>query len=123
MSRRSDVLRLKDIVGAAETVASYLKGVSREEFLAGGLVQDAVLRQLIVTGEAAFKVSGAFQEAHPEIPWALIAGFRHRLVHDYFGLDLDTVWQVARVELPELAKGVAGLVGQLEGEAGSGESG
>ena len=116
MARRSDVLRLKDIAAAADTVASYLNGVSREEFLAGGMVQDAVLRQLIVAGEAAFKVSGAFQEAHPEIPWVLIAGFRHRLVHDYFGIDLDTVWQVAHWELPELAKGVVALLGRVESE-------
>lgn len=64
---RRDALRLQDILQAAGVISRYLEGVRREEFLAGGLVQDGTLRQLIVVGEAAFKVSRTLQDATPEI--------------------------------------------------------
>ncbi len=99
---RRDALRLQDIVEAADALAGYLQDLSQEQFLAGGLAQDAILRQLTVAGEAAFKVSPELRERHPEVPWMKIAGFRHRVVHDYFGLDLDAVWIIATREVPVL---------------------
>ena len=107
---RRDGLRLRDIVEAAGTVADYLAGVTQEQFFAPGLIQDAILRQLIVAGEAAYKTSPEFQQRHPEIPWQKIAGFRHRAVHDYFGIDLDAVWRIATVELPLLRSGVLSVI-------------
>ncbi|MFN0103166.1 MAG: DUF86 domain-containing protein [Bryobacteraceae bacterium] len=99
---RRDGLRLLDIVEAAETVAGYVAEIREEQFLSGGLARDAILRQLMVAGEAAFKISAALQDRHDEIPRRKIIGFRHRVVHDYFGIDLDAVWKIATVELPLL---------------------
>ena len=90
--------------------ADYLAGVTQEQFFAPGLIQDAILRQLIVAGEAAYKTSPEFQQWHPEIPWQKIAGFRHRAVHDYFGIDLDAVWRIATVELPLLRSQVLSVI-------------
>jgi uncharacterized protein with HEPN domain len=61
------------------------------------------MRQLTIVGEAAVALSLGFKEAHPEIPWTHIGGFRNRIVHDYFGFNPDTAWQVATVALAELA--------------------
>ena len=72
----------------------------------GGLAQDAILRQLTVVGEAAYKVSRGIRARHPEVLWAQIAGLRHRVVHDYFGIDLDAIWHFATVELPVLRYGL-----------------
>jgi len=55
-----------------------------------------------IIGEAATRVSREFTETHPEIPWAEITGMRHKVVHDYLGVDEDIVWQVATVDLPSL---------------------
>ncbi|MBK5291573.1 MAG: DUF86 domain-containing protein [Acidobacteriia bacterium] len=99
---RRDSLRLLDIVGAADAASGYAMQIDHEQFLAGGVGQDAILRQLTVAGEAACKLSPEFQLRHPQIPWHKIIGFRHRVVHDYFGLDLDAVWKIATVELPML---------------------
>ena len=101
---RRDAQRLLDIVEATAVVARYLQNLNKDHFLAGGLVQDAILRQLTVVGEAAYKISRNLKARHPEIPWHQIAGFRHRLVHDYFGIDLDAVWKIATTELPLLAE-------------------
>ena len=107
---RRDAQRLQDIVEAAEVLSGYLRGLRSEEFLAGGLAQDAILRQLTVVGEAAFKVSPELRERHAQIPWPKIIGFRHRLVHDYFGLDLDAVWMILTVEVPVLRDRVMAIL-------------
>ena len=99
---RRDAQRLLDFAAAAVAVAGYLQHISRDDFLAGNLAYDAILRQLTVAGEAAYKVSRGIRARHPEVPWGEIAGLRHRVVHDYFGLDLDAIWQFATVELPLL---------------------
>jgi len=58
---------------------------------------------LTIVGEASTKLSREFTSRHPEIPWQQIAGFRNRIVHDYFGFNLDTAGQIATVSLPKLA--------------------
>jgi len=103
---RRDRFRLQDIVEAADKIAEYLSGVDIEAFSGSDLLRDAVLRQMIIVGEAAFKISDEFRAVHPEIPWRQVAGFRHQLVHNYFGLDLDAVWKIARVDLPRLREQV-----------------
>lgn len=95
---RRDALRLQDIVEAADALGS------------GGLVQDAILRQLTVAGEAALKLSPELRERHTEVPWMKVAGFRHRVVHDYFGLDLDAVWIIATHEIPILRSQVIAIL-------------
>ena len=64
--------------------------------------QDAIIRNLQVMGEAAKKVSTQARDAHPEIPWKDIAGMRDRVVHDYFGVSLDIVWDVVVNHIPPL---------------------
>lgn len=102
LSMRRDAQRLLDIVAATAIVAGYLAEIERERFVSGGLAQDAILRQLMVAGEAAFRISAMMKDRHPEIPWVKIVGFRHRIVHDYFGIDMDAVWKIATEEMPLL---------------------
>ena len=70
---------------------------------------DAVVRNLGVIGEAARRLPQAFVDRHPEIPWRRIVGLRNRIVHDYFNVDLDLVWETIRGELPALESELAGL--------------
>jgi uncharacterized protein with HEPN domain len=100
---RRDAQRLSDIVRAAAQIAGYLATRSETEFVFDTLFQDAVLRQLTIVGEASVSLSPEFKAVHPEIPWPQIAGFRNRIVHDYFGFNLDTAWKVASAALPALA--------------------
>lgn len=66
------------------------------------MVQDAVLRNLQVLAESTQRLSEEFKSRHPEIEWYKIAGLRNILVHDYLGIDLETVWSVVAASLPEL---------------------
>ncbi len=81
----------------------------------GTLEQDrklvlALIKCVEIVGEAASKVSGEFQAAHPEIPWAMIVGMRNRLIHVYFDIDLDRVWDTVTDDLPALAAKLESLV-------------
>jgi uncharacterized protein with HEPN domain len=82
---------LRHVVDAIQRVERHLAGVSREEFFEGELVQDAVVRQLEIIGEAARNLPEDFRKQHPDVPWGQIVGMRNRLVHAYFQVGLAIV--------------------------------
>ena len=65
-------------------------------------MQDAVVRQLLIIGEAARHLSAGFKQQHASIPWRKITGMRDKLVHDYLGVDLPVVWHTVSIDLPDL---------------------
>ncbi len=84
--------------------------VGRDAFMAERMRQDAVIRKLEIIGEAVKQLSNATKERRHEIPWKQIAGMRHRLTHDYFGVDLALVWRVVERDLPALKAAVIALL-------------
>ena len=74
----------------------------KEEFMSSDLIQDAVIRNLEIVGEATKRVSQGTKEQHQEIPWRQMAGLRDVLIHDYMGISLKIVWNVVQNELPQL---------------------
>lgn len=103
MSRkRSDKDYLADIQEAIERVQQYTEGYSFERFVDDRKTQDAVVRNLEIIGEAAKAISSTLKERYPEIPWKSMAGLRDRLIHHYFGINYEIVWQVVTEELPKL---------------------
>jgi len=103
-------LYLHEIAQSIQSIERYLAGRPREEFLRDGQLQDSVIRRLEVIGEAARQVDDVFRQKHPEIPWRRMAGFRDVLVHGYFGVKLDRVWDVIEKDLPELEKNIQPLL-------------
>ena len=98
----ADFAYLCHLRDAAETIASYLKDVDESTFRTTQLIQDGVIRQLQIIGEATKKLSPGLRSEHPAVPWQDIAGMRDKLVHDYFGVDLDAVWLAASDDVPSL---------------------
>jgi uncharacterized protein with HEPN domain len=105
---RDERLYLIDMRNAVERILRYT-AAGREVFLADPMVQDAVIRNLEVMGEAARKVSADTRSAHPEVPWRKIAGTRDRVIHGYFTVDLEIVWEIVETELPPLRERLAAL--------------
>jgi len=99
---RDDAVYLGHIRDAISQIESYLKGVGEAEFLGTPLIQDGVIRQIQIIGEAAKRVSMDFRERTPSIPWADITGMRDKIVHDYMGVDLETVWETATRDVAAL---------------------
>src|SRR5262245_25521290 len=93
---------LLDMQLASREVLSFVEGVSWEQFAEDRVLQLAVLHALQTVGEAARQVSAKTQSGHPEIPWQLIIGMRHRLVHDYGRVNLRIVWTTIQRDVPAL---------------------
>ena len=93
---------LFDILQSAEVVAHYISGYSRDQFLQDTRTQDAVLRRLLVIGEAAARLTDETIAHFDRIPFRSIVGMRNRVVHDYGQIDLEIVWEAANSHLPKV---------------------
>jgi uncharacterized protein with HEPN domain len=113
---RSDRDRLADIVEAISRIGEKLPD-TKEEFLGSELYQVWALYHVQIIGEAANRISKRFQKAHPAIPWKDIIAMRHLLVHQYFGIDLDEVWNTAENDLPRLEQQVLNLLKPVPAES------
>ena len=101
---------LRHILDAAERIGRYLAGVSRERFERDELVQDGVIRQLEVIGEATRHLSRDLRTRYPEVLWKDIAGMRDKLIHDYMGVDVELVWTTAVEDIPVLEEQIKGIM-------------
>ena len=109
---RDERLYFADMRDAIDRILTYTAG-GREVFFADPMIQDAVVRNIEIIGEAARTITEATRGAHPEIPWRKIVGTRDRVIHGYFRVDLDIVWEVVATELPVLRQQVSALLPPL----------
>ena len=93
---------LRHILDAIGRIEEYIEGVDEQEFLDHTLIQDGVIRQLEIIGEAVKQLPVSLREQYTDIPWQDIAGTRDKLIHHYFGVNLDDVWTTAQRDIPIL---------------------
>ncbi len=105
---------LNHILDAIAKIEKYLKGIDEKAFKKNDLLQDGVIRQIEIIGEAVKRLSSDVTSKSPDLPWQDIAGMRDKLIHDYFGVDVDTVWLTAQNDLPELKKELIKIIKQLD---------
>ena len=98
----ADVVYIRHILDAIRQIEEYTQGIEEEEFYRNYLVQDGVIRQLEIIGEATKKTSQETREKHTHIPWNDIAGMRDKLIHNYFGVDIEQDWLTAKNDTPIL---------------------
>ena len=110
MSKRTDQEFLSDICEAIHRIMTYSTGMSYESFVADAKTQDAVLRNLEILGEATKNLSTQLRTEYPDIPWKNMAETRDRLIHHYFGVNLDIVWQIVAFELPQVASQLQAII-------------
>jgi uncharacterized protein with HEPN domain len=104
---------LAHILECAQKIERYTKG-GEKEFHNDTMLQDAVIRNFEIIGEAAKRVPKAYCRAHSQIPWRLMAGFRDVLIHAYEGIDLKRVWRIVGHDLPVVKEAVEKLLPPLE---------
>lgn len=104
--RARDKGRLEDIIEYSNHVTQFMEGVTLEAFSSNTLLYFGVMKNVEVVGEAAFMLTKAFKAAHPKTPWKMIESMRHILVHDYAHVIMETLYDTATNDIPELRKQV-----------------
>ena len=111
---RNYLLFLDDMRDGCDRIIRYKNGMTREEFLADDKTYDAVIRQMMIIGEAAKQIPQEVRALYPVVDWGGMGRFRDLAIHHYFGIDNRIVWNIIDAEVPEL---LAALV--AEEQAGS----
>ena len=104
--QRDYKIYLDDILTAIEKIEKYKKRILDKDFIEEDLIIDAIIRNFEVIGEATKKIPIEIRRRYPKIEWKKISGFRDIFIHEYFGIDLDIVWDVLNNKIPNLKKSI-----------------
>jgi uncharacterized protein with HEPN domain len=107
---RDSRVYLEDILGAIGKIKRYTEGLSKQAFAGDEKTLDAVVRNLEVIGEAVKRLPAELRAREPGIDWAKIGGLRDVLIHQYFGIDVDILWDIIKNKLPALEVSVSALL-------------
>lgn len=113
MTMRNEAVYLRHILDAISRIEEYTKNVNYEHFIHDPLVQDGIIRQLEIIGEAVKRLSPDLREKYTHIPWRDIAGMRDKLIHDYLGVDVDAVWDTVKRDIPILKMGIEKVLKEI----------
>jgi len=106
---KNDQVYLEHILEAIVKIEKFTSEISRFDFDRNVMIQDAVIRNIEIIGEATKKISKSFTQTHQDIPWSEMAGMRDKLIHDYLDVDLDVVWKTIEVDLPLLKELISNI--------------
>lgn len=110
MAKHNDLVYLEHVMDAISKVEEYITGIDEAKFKSTSLIQDGVIRQIEIIGEALRNVSREFREKYSYLPWDDAIGMRDKLIHDYMGVDLEKVWETATLDIPRLKDWVGQII-------------
>ena len=93
---------VEDMIESIDLIQVYLQDTTEEQFFRNTELQDAVIRRLMIIGEAATKITDEIRSQKPDIPWKTIVAFRNIAIHEYANVSMDKVWEIYKTELPIL---------------------
>ena len=114
MSERNLLLFLNDILKCIQKIQKYTKGKSYDDFIKDELLVDGIVRNLEVIGEAVKNIPADFRKKYPTVEWKKIAGLRDILIHEYFGIDYELLWDIVKNKIPELEVQIIKIADELK---------
>lgn len=113
MTKHKDLPYIQHILDAIEDIEESVRNFSEEQFGKNKDVKDSNIRRLEILGEAVKNISDSLKKKYPKIPWKEIAGTRDKMIHQYFGVDLEIVWNIITKEIPKLKKEIKQIKKEL----------
>lgn len=114
MIKRSYLLYLEDILVAMSKIISYSKDIGYDDFVENTMLNEAVIRNLEIIGEASKNIPQNLREQYPNISWKSMIGLRNIMIHEYFGVDLTIVWKIVTQNIPETKPMIEGMIKQIK---------
>jgi len=114
MNSKDDLVFLEHILDSINAIESFSKGLTKENLISNRLKQSAIVREIEIIGEAVKNISESLKESHREVEWKDIVGARDKMIHHYFGVDLNIVWGIIIEDLPTLKKQIIKIKNNLE---------
>ena len=102
--KKEPLVFIEHILESIKNIENFSQGISKNEFIKDKLRQNAIIRSIEIIGEAVKNLPSNFTKKYSNIPWKGIAGMRDKITHNYFGLDLDTIWDIIKEDIPKLEK-------------------
>ena len=99
---KEDLAFIEHILDSIKAIEKFSKNLKKEKLTSNRLKQSAIVREIEIIGEAVKNVSESLKNKHREIEWKEIAGTRDKMIHHYFGVDLNIVWDIIKINLPDL---------------------
>ncbi len=112
--KKDPCIFLAHILESMRLIESYAEGKTWDDFQGSVSLQDMIIRRIEIMGEAVKNLPDDVRAQHPEIPWRKMAGMRDILLHQYFGVDLEAVWDAVQVDLPELRPKIRRILEELK---------
>ncbi len=114
--KKNDLVYLNHILNSIKRIEEYTENMDKRDFLSNHLVQDGTIRQIEIIGEATKNLSKDFREKYSQVPWSDIAGMRDRLIHHYFGVDLQAIWRTVKIDIPDFKDNILAILDVLRFE-------
>ncbi len=112
--KKDNLVYLRHILDCLHRIKEYTKKMRYNDFMNNALVQAGVIREIEIIGEASKRLSKEIKEKYPDIPWKKMAGMRDKVIHDYFGVDLDAVWDTVENDIPMLKNKIGSIIAKEE---------
>lgn len=109
--KKDNLIYVRHIFDTILRIEEYTNDIEHQHFISNNLLQAGIVRELEIIGEASKSLSTEFKENYPDIPWKQMAGMRDKLIHGYFSVDLDAVWETVKKDIPSLKVKLKKIIG------------
>lgn len=111
---KEDLAFIEHILESINAIEEFSKGLDKEKLILNRLKQSAIIREIEIIGEAVKNISETLKNKHPEIAWKEISGTRDKIIHHYFGVDWNIVWDIIKINIPDLKNKILKIKKELE---------